>query len=85
LLASKNIVKFALIENNDIMNSISLYTKYSSLPENLKNEISDYLEYLIQKHRPKESKKHPQPGCMKGTFIMPDNFDVPLEDFSDYM
>ena len=67
------------------MNSLSLYTKFNTLPENLKTEISDYMEYLIQKHKPKKSKKHPQPGCMKGTFVMHDDFDEPLEDFKDYM
>jgi|GEM_PF-451139 predicted HTH domain antitoxin len=27
---------------------------------------------------------HPKAGCMKGTFIMRDNFDEPLDDFKEY-
>jgi len=30
-------------------------------------------------------KKTPQPGCMKGKIWMSDDFDEPLEDFSEYM
>lgn len=67
------------------MNSLSLYTKLNSLPDDIKMEISDYMEYLIQKYKSKKKKKHPQPGCMKGIFVMRDDFDDPLEDFKDYM
>ena len=67
------------------MNSLALFTKFSTLPENLKMEISDYMDYLIQKNQTKINKNHPQPGCMKGTFEMHDDFDEPLEDFNDYM
>jgi len=28
---------------------------------------------------------HPQPGCMKGTFIMHDNFFEPDDDWKEYM
>ena len=67
------------------MNDKSLYTKINALPGNLKMEVVDYMEYLMQKHHVKEKEKHPQPGCMKGTFIMHDDFDTPLDDFKEYM
>ena len=28
---------------------------------------------------------HPQPGCMKGTFVMHDNFFEPDDDWEEYM
>ncbi len=31
------------------------------------------------------SKKTPKPGFLKGTFVMKDDFDEPLEEFLDYM
>jgi len=30
-------------------------------------------------------KVHPQPGCMKGTFVMHDNFFEPDDDWEEYM
>ena len=30
-------------------------------------------------------KVHPQPGCMKGTFVMHDNFFEPDEDWEEYV
>lgn len=67
------------------MNSISLYTKFINLPENIKKELLDYMEYLLKKHKPGNKKKHPQPGCMKGMFVMHNDFDEPLDDFKEYM
>jgi len=33
----------------------------------------------------KGKKIHPQPGCMKGTFVMHDNFFEPDDDWEEYM
>lgn len=67
------------------MDSFSLYTKLNALPKSIRLEIEDYMEYLIQKYKPQKEKKHPQPGCMKGMFVMHSDFDAPLDDFKDYM
>jgi antitoxin (DNA-binding transcriptional repressor) of toxin-antitoxin stability system len=34
---------------------------------------------------PPAKRPHPQPGCLKGTFIMAPDFDEPLEAFKEYM
>jgi hypothetical protein len=67
------------------MNDEVLLTKIATLPNPLKDEILDYMNFLILKHFPKEVKIHPKAGCMKGMFIMSDDFNAPLECFNDYM
>ena len=40
------------------MGSISLYTKINSLPENLRKEANDFIDFLLQKSKKiKKSKK----------------------------
>jgi hypothetical protein len=67
------------------MTNTSLYTRISTLPRSIQNEIYDYMEFLIQKHKPQSSKIHPKAGCMKGTFQMSPDFNEPLDDFKEYM
>jgi len=66
------------------MTNTSLYTKISSLPLPIQNEIVDYMEFLIQKHKNKNAKIHPKAGCMQGVFKMSSDFNEPLEDFKEY-
>jgi len=66
------------------MTNTSLYTKISTLPQPIQNEIIDYMEFLIQKHKNKNAKIHPKAGCMKGIFKMSADFNEPLEDFKEY-
>jgi hypothetical protein len=67
------------------MNSTTLYTRISTLPSSIQNELMDYMEFLIQKYKPKKVKKHPKAGCMQGTFKISSDFNFPLEDFKEYM
>jgi hypothetical protein len=69
------------------MSDLSLYIKISSLPSQLKTEISDYLDFLVSKrlHKRKQTNQHPKAGCMKGTFTMSADYDEPLDDFKEYM
>ena len=66
------------------MTNTTLYTKISSLPLPIQNEIVDYMEFLIQKHKNKNAKIHPKAGCMQGVFKMSADFNEPLEDFKEY-
>jgi hypothetical protein len=55
------------------------------LPPIAQREISDYIEFLLQKYR-KDKPKKPFFGCMKGTVTyMSDDFNAPLDDFKEYM
>ena len=67
------------------MTNTALYTKISSLPKSIQDEVSDFVEFLIQKQTPKKARIHPKAGCMKGVFKMSADFNEPLEDFKDYM
>jgi hypothetical protein len=64
------------------------------LPESVKKAVFLYTEFLASQYgevntneREEKPKKRRLSGSMKGTFILPlpDNFDEPLEEFSDYL
>jgi hypothetical protein len=67
------------------MNNVSLYNKINSLPENLKREVLDFVEFLQTKNKKGPSKKPRNFGSLKGKIKMADDFDDPIEDFKDYM
>jgi hypothetical protein len=67
------------------MTNTALLSKISSLPNSLKKELLDYMEFLIKKHKVAQTKKRPKAGCMKGTFKMSSDFNAPLEDFKRYI
>ena len=67
------------------MTTITLASKISKLPDSIKKELLDYMEFLINKHKVSGRKKHPKAGCMKGTFKMSTDFNAPLDDFNEYI
>ena len=59
--------------------------KVKQLPFEARQEVSDYLDFLLLKYQDRKPVK-PYAGCMKGTvLLMSDDFNEPLEDFKDYM
>lgn len=83
------------------MSTIALYSKIEALPESLKSQVLDYIEFLLSrevKRRPdgqqtqgaKQSESQNSEfkagfGGAKGMFVMSPDFDEPLEDFKEYM
>jgi hypothetical protein len=67
------------------MNSLNLYSKLETLPTNLKREVSDFIDFLVQKSSQKRKKIIPQFGSAKGKIKMSPDFDEPLDDFKEYM
>jgi predicted CopG family antitoxin len=67
------------------MNSLSIYTKLESLPKDLKQEVSDFIDFLVQKKSGKKRKITPIFGSAKGKIKMAPDFDAPLDDFNEYM
>jgi uncharacterized protein DUF2281 len=67
------------------MTDIQLYSQITSLPADLKKEVSDFVEFLKQKTKAKTILKKRQLGAAKGMIKMSPDFDEPLEDFKDYM
>ena len=70
------------------MDNTLLYNKLSALPESMKSEVSDFIDFLISKAKEEKTiayKPKPIFGSGKGMFKMKPDFDEPLEDFKDYM
>jgi hypothetical protein len=67
------------------MEQIQLFTKISYLPANLKSEVNDFIDFLLNKRKKEIRKKQPKFGCAKGQIYISPDFDEPLEDFNDYM
>lgn len=67
------------------MTGISLYAKISSLPEHLKSEVNDFIDFLISKKESDRKRKNRKAGFLKGKIEMSSDFDEPLDDFKEYM
>ncbi len=72
------------------MGDLTLYSKIESLPEHLKQQVADFVDFLLFEKQAKEQsappyKPRPKFGSAKGMFIMAPDFDEPLEDFKEYM
>lgn len=67
------------------MDNVSLYNKINSLPENLKKEVQDFVEFLQTKTKKDPAKKPRTFGALKGKIKMTEDFDAPIDDFKDYM
>jgi len=69
------------------MSSADLFVKINSLPADLRKELVDFLEFLLQRKR--QPAKSPRgggvPGLAKGRIGIADDFDAPLDDFKPYM
>ncbi|WP_316735912.1 DUF2281 domain-containing protein [Pedobacter aquatilis] len=73
----------------------NIIDKLESLPKNMVNEVEDFIDFLKAKHA-KHSTKVSQEnnlveepkglyGAAKGLFIIPKDFNEPLEDLKDYL
>ena len=64
----------------------ALLTQIQQLPEQLKQEVLHYVEFLrmkydVQNRKPKKRKA----GSAEGKFKLAADFDAPLKDFKEYM
>lgn len=70
------------------MENATFYTKFNLLPEKLKGEALDFIDFLLyqnRKNKKDEVLKKPKFGSGKGMFEMAPDFDEPLDDFKEYM
>ncbi len=65
------------------MDNLLLYDKFSKLPDSMKSEVSNFIDFLMTKNKAR-SKQKPKFGSAKGMFKMKKNFDDPIDDFKDY-
>jgi hypothetical protein len=74
------------------MNTLLLQSKFERLPEHLKKQVLDYIEFLMSREEkviPRQDVEKPtriKPGFggAKGMFVMAPDFDEPLEDLKAY-
>jgi len=61
--------------------------KFTRLPDALKAEAEDFIDFLFAKAHKEQTEKHIRKGygSWKGQIEMSDDFDAPLEDFKEYM
>ena len=65
------------------MSENELIAKISSLPEKLKQEVFDFIEFLSSKIKSgTENKKHRIAGLAKGMIELHEDFDEPLEELN---
>jgi len=63
----------------------NILDKVSKLPDNLKSEVNDFVDFLLSKSADnKNAKNRPVFGSGKGMFTITPDFDEPLEDFKEY-
>lgn len=70
------------------METSEIIVKLDKLPEPLKEEVSDFIDFLILKDQNKGFNGKNESGFGGGKGIigyMSDDFDEPLEEFKDYM
>jgi len=67
------------------MNYASVILEFKSLPDELKQQVAEFISFLTAKKNTKKNPKKPKFGCAKGQIIMAPDFDEPLEDFKEYM
>ncbi len=67
------------------MESISLISKISMLPQQMRSEVNDFVDFLMKKRQEESKQKKPKFGCAKGQIYISPDFDEPIEDFKDYM
>jgi len=77
------------------MDTLALYSKIELLPEHLKKQVLDYIEFLLSREG-KGQLLHQQPevptpkfkagfGSAKGMIKLTPDWDEPLEEFKEYM
>lgn len=65
-------------------------SKLAMLPKEKREEVNDFVDFLLTQVETKKAEnkkvvKKTMFGLLKGTIIMANDFDEPLEDFKDYM
>jgi hypothetical protein len=70
------------------MYQLAILAQYEQLPDLYKQEVEDFIEFLISKTYKKKtinSKSRGGLGMSKGKYNMSKDFEEPLEDFKEYM
>ncbi len=68
-------------------NEQTLIQEIYTLPDNLKEEVLHYVQFLKQKqtNQTETPRKKRKAGSAEGEIFMADDFEAPLEDFAEYL
>jgi hypothetical protein len=66
------------------MDESKLYSQIKALPDDLKKEVENFVQFLMYKSQKKTPIKALR-GKWKGMIKMSPDFDEPLDDFKEYM
>ena len=71
--------------NSNIMSEQVILENLQKLPENLRNEVLDFIAFLVYKNKKSVAveKKRPRFGSAKGKYEMSPDFDASPEEFRD--
>jgi hypothetical protein len=64
------------------MSEAEVFSKYQALPEDLKKQVVQFMDSLLDATSPK--RKKPVAGLAKGKIIIKEGFNDPIEDFKEY-
>lgn len=67
------------------MTNTSLNIEINSLPKALREEVSDFVQFLKMKNKTKSKLKAREFGFAKGKIELSEDFDKPIDDFKNYM
>ncbi|MFN5627813.1 MAG: DUF2281 domain-containing protein [Bacteroidota bacterium] len=67
------------------MDTLSIAKELEQLPNNLKQEVFDFIAFLKSKKISNSKNKAPKFGSLKGKIKMQPNFDEPMKEFNDYV
>jgi hypothetical protein len=77
-----------LLQNTQMAENFTLYNKLLTVPQNIRTEVADYIDFLMMKYQIKEvlaDKKTRKKAGFLNVFTIKPDFDEPLDFFNDYM
>lgn len=64
-------------------NDAKLINKVTSLPDDLKKDVNDFIDFLESRRMEKSTSQKRISGLAKGLIRMKEDFDEPLDEFKD--
>jgi translation initiation factor 2 beta subunit (eIF-2beta)/eIF-5 len=74
------------VQNKDMTEEKTILMQIQQLPEQMRQEVLHYIEFLKQKYAEQNQKnQNRKAGSQEGKYKLAADFDAPLEDFEEYM
>ena len=67
------------------MSEQELLEKIHALDDTARNEVADFIDFLLTKKSDNQTEKHPKAGFLRGhSIVMKAGFDAIPDDFAEY-